>query len=583
MSNKSNDNAPLWSKIGSKVKTPPAQTPQRSTQPAVATTAKKGALVLKPTVASDTGNYRPGGFLPFAGQKSWADYDDDDEYVLQPSVDARAKRIEELKDDVANNAARVNELEKEVQTKTARINDLEGVLEEQVALIAELNDANNAQEYNLRQYIGEVDEKDRRIAYLEAEIEEQAVHIRELEPEAEDELGEPVFLDPLSPATAVEYPASDDAASEYIPSERAASETEFAKQAATEDAIIIQVGPEDTATEENATGVADEKDAIKHAAEATNDTHEIKLVELSPEEYPALAATSPAHVTDDSKAASTTPAPAPRSPVFATPQTIKKAPPVPPAPVLKMGIDMSNWGKKPVAKSTFPSHSKGYIPRRLINSTAVPTINTSRDIRKMTRFEREPLGNGGDVEIQMGKQALGKVPKYMLMQCSYIANKHLTENPKSTLISFPKDSMDVEAAKVHLDWMRQHCVAAKVFSIALDPEHGDVRNMNIVRAARVLGLNNTYIGHFTKQYCDKIRRDDLTWELMELIAALVFLDNDPIFECLANNIANQRRIGNVVDPEALQAFLQKYPILAARVYEIERQHTSARKVQSTRR
>ncbi|KAF2686019.1 hypothetical protein K458DRAFT_416387 [Lentithecium fluviatile CBS 122367] len=117
--------------------------------------------------------------------------------------------------------------------------------------------------------------------------------------------------------------------------------------------------------------------------------------------------------------------------------------------------------------------------------------------------------------------------------------------------------------------MQQHCVVGKVFSISLNHEHTDERNLNIVRAARVLGLNNTYVGHFTRQYCDKIREHDLNYELMGTIATLAYPGNDPIYDCLANNIANQRKRGTVSDPEGLKAFLDLHPTLMHKVEAIE--------------
>jgi hypothetical protein len=599
MSEKSIPIIPLWSKIGAR-NTPPTQTPP-TTEPAVNTPVKKGTLVLKPIISSCTGAGNSNGFSPLNKHRRWADYDDEDELVPRPAADPRASRIDELEDIVAQKTARVNELEKEMKAKVTRIDTLERNLEEKVALIAELKETNKIQEYNLRQYVGEVDENDRRIAQLEIEIEEQVTYIHELELQVEIQSAEPSVSDPLSPATAVEYSASKHANSNHTPS----------KQATNEDSTV-QVGPGDTAfeestpgevmieepfieeplIEENTTGDGAEQPRTEHLAEQptaeviSTDTYETTFVELSPEEYPVL---TPTKATNDAGAPETnTPADkscfvAPRGPIFVTPQTLKQAPPVPPAPVLKMGLDMSNWGKKSASKPGYMSHAKGYLPKRTIDSTVVPTINPSRDVRKMTRFERGALGNGGDVEVKMGKQGLGKVPKYMLMQCSYVANKHFSENPKAAFITFPVGSMDVAAVNVHLDWMRQLCSLGKVYSIALNPEHDDVRNMNIVRAARVLGLNNTYVGHFTKQYCDKIRGYGLTWEIMELIAALFHPDNDPIFDCLANNIASQRRNDNVVDPNAMQTFLQKYPALAHRIDQIEHQHTPARKVRHTRR
>jgi hypothetical protein len=45
--------------------------------------------------------------------------------------------------------------------------------------------------------------------------------------------------------------------------------------------------------------------------------------------------------------------------------------------------------------------------------------------------------------------------------------------------------------------------------------------------------------------------------------------NDPTSECLANNIAQQRHLGNIADSGDIENFMQKYLVLAERVEQIE--------------
>jgi hypothetical protein len=581
MSENTAPKAQLWSKIGAKVNTPPTKAPQPP-KPAVSAPApaKKNTLIMKPAVASPSAFGKNTGFAPVAGQKSWADMDDDDdEYVPQPPVDPDRKGVEEPKKLAPASTPKdllISDLEKKIREHEERNDVLQGVnisyeqrLRQYVGDLDE-KDRHTAQlEAELeesRQYVGGLGEKDHYIAQLESELEEQAARIRELELLAEHRAAEPTLSEPLSPSTAVEDPAPS------LASEQTALDTGAITQAAAEAAPVAK-GSEDEAIEKGTEDkTVDAKAAAKHdpkhgtANDTTTVAEESEVLQLSVEDYPVL---SPTLRKNEAGSTSASP-PAPRAPVFATPQTIKQAPPVPPAPKLKMGIDMSNWGKKKeMVKPLHSTRLTAYTPKRNANSTLVPKIDTTRDIRKMTRFEREPFGNGGAIEIKIGDKILGSVPKYMLMQCSYTANKHLTDNPIATSITFPENSMDISAAQGHMDWMNQHCYVAKVFSIELNVENDDVKNLNIVRAARVLDLNNVYVGHFTKKYCDKIRRDDLSWKLMELIAALVFPKNDPIFECLANNIAQQRHLGNIADSDGIDNFMQKYPVLAERVDQIE--------------
>jgi len=110
----------------------------------------------------------------------------------------------------------------------------------------------------------------------------------------------------------------------------------------------------------------------------------------------------------------------------------------------------------------------------------------------------------------------------------------------------------------------------RVYSVTLhSDEKFDDKNLQICRAARVLGLNNMYVGHFTKIFCDRVRSNTASYDFLNKIAALAYLENDPLYDCLANNLANLRARKASKDPAELEALLQKHTGLKARVEKIE--------------
>ena len=135
---------------------------------------------------------------------------------------------------------------------------------------------------------------------------------------------------------------------------------------------------------------------------------------------------------------------------------------------------------------------------------------------------------------------------------------------------FPDSIMDAEATNAHLAWMDEMTYQGRVYSITLNvaPAH-DRKNLQICRAARIMSLNNTYVGHFTKQLCNRIREGTASPEFMDMICALAVPKNDPIFECLANNLVNQKKLGQLGDEAVLEKLLAKHENLRTKMETIE--------------
>lgn len=258
-------------------------------------------------------------------------------------------------------------------------------------------------------------------------------------------------------------------------------------------------------------------------------------------------------------------------PIFATPTTVRTAAPPPPAPVLKMGIDLSKFLKKPASKQHNKKAEAGSgLDRFNVKKGPAPKINPLLDIRTKRHEERTLLAHGPKIQIKLGEVFLGTVPKYAFMQCSSKGFKHFTKSPDANPLTLPAGSMNAEAASAHITWMREMTYQSRVYSITLhSDEKFDDKNLQTCRAARVLGLNNMYVGHFTKLFCDRIRSNSASYEFMSKVATLAYPENDPIYDCLINNLANLRMHNAFQKHVELEAFLEKHTSIKSRVEKIQ--------------
>jgi hypothetical protein len=250
-----------------------------------------------------------------------------------------------------------------------------------------------------------------------------------------------------------------------------------------------------------------------------------------------------------------------RSP-FVTAENIKKMPLPPPARTLKLGIDPSKYQKKPMAgagKFNFGSRRATEAP---------PNIDVNKDIRRMTKEEREPYGYGPTVQIMMGNETAAVLPKYIFMQVSSKALKHWTDNPSAQTIKFEAGSMTKDALSVQLEWITMHTHCNRVFSVSLKPENADRYNLELVRCARVLGLHPMYMGHFTRMYCQSVR-DGPSKKLIALVEELAYTDDEPIFDCLANYLAMQHSKAAPEDLDSWDQQLARLPKLAKKMEDIQ--------------
>lgn len=526
--------ATFWAAKSGDVKS--LQAPAQVAEPTTARgTPKKNDMALNgelsPPLLDISTNNTP-GTTNSVKKSNWADSDDEEDFLTSF---ASTERVKELEETVTAKDARITDLTTAVQEKDTRIAELESTLDEQkqrfadlqltadasTAQIDELQKENHKQFLHVQKLVAEVDEKDRRIAALETEVDEHCATIAEL---GVGENSTQVSSHQAAPATtAVDTPAAT--------------------------TVKAEVQHETIDTNKKAEPAA--QTAIKAAPTDTN------------------ALVSPSAKTASTKAAGPS-VNLSAFPVFATLVTVKHTAPPPPAPKLKMPVDLSKFVKKPAAKSAAPKKKVEATSDEIAKDGPAPKIDPTSDIRTKRREERALFANGPKVQVKMGDTGLSTVSKYVLMQCSHKAFKHFTDNPDANTFTLPAGSMDEAAAKAHLEWMKEMTYQGRVYSVTLhSDEKFDEKNLQICRAARVLGLNNMYVGHFTKIFCDRIRSNTASFEFLHKIAAIAYPENDPLYDCLANNLANLRTRNAVEKPAELEALLKKHTGLKARVEKIE--------------
>jgi len=546
----------FWAQKAGSLKTAPSSPAftEPPTTPAKKQTTMNG-LVLKPmTNGANASSVRTSN----SKKISWADSEDDEEFlasfsadkaspstVLKASVLEKEARIAELESHVAATALRIEQLEAlvtekdkhilELKTKIEdvqlRISELHYIMAEKEAHISNIKKESQSNLLHVQELITVIDEKNRHIAVLEKGQSYQSATICDLETQTEGALRQASVNDNNSESESAVGTAHESGQSSKSVSESSFEVVEASSPAhSQESAVAVNVSKQPTT------------------------------------KSPIVKATGPTFGKSD-------------FPIFVTRETLKVVPPAPAPKKLTFPIDFNKYGKKSAqplsprnkvqieAKRAWGLASKAARDPR----AAPPELNPSLDIRHMAHAQRALFANGPEVSILMGNVKLGTLPKFMLMQCSSTAYKHFTRHPSAPSFVLAADSMDVEAAKQHIQWMDEMTYQGRVYSLPLHTEQQhDEKNLRICRAARILGLNNTYVGHFTRQLCNRIRNQEATLAFAHLVCALATPDNDPIFDCLAHHLVHQRahRANAVLNPQSVAALQAKHPMLARKIAAI---------------
>ena len=561
--------ASFWAKGAHHVKAVSSPLPSETQVPTPAETpAQKKGLVFKGVTNGTTHSSTP---TSIDKKTNWADSDDDEEFlaaitlkknpriiVLENTVTTKDAQIVELEAKMAIKDVRIEELETMVVKKDQHICELATSLQDKSSSLENVEKQLAVQTSHVEKLVAEVDEKDRRIAELETEVDAKGVLIHELEQESDSH-------------TQVSSGDTDSRDVKSLEEEEASKDD-----------------PKDSSGD-----AGDDEEKALPSKESAGEEQPEQMSSQLEESTGGQSAQKPCQ--EISKAEDTTGLSFNTSdfPTFVTKETLKVVPPAPKPKTLSFPIDFSKYGKKSTQPASKQMGSKlgkddgtswGITSKQKRAKTdKVPVISPDADIRRMTHAERVEFANGPEVALMMGDVKLGSLTKYVLMQCSSIAFKYFSDNPNASSITFSAGSMAPEAAKIHMEWMDEMTYQGRVYSVTLntDPKF-DTKNLKICRAARVLGMHNTYVGHFTKQMCDRIRDENPSTEFMSLICELEFPGNDPIFDCLANNLVDRRLRDPTKTAEQFEALVAKFPNLKKKTDSIESRIGSKRRANRSR-
>ncbi|EUC45352.1 hypothetical protein COCMIDRAFT_95750 [Bipolaris oryzae ATCC 44560] len=486
---------------------------------------------------------------PGAKKVSWADEEEDEKFLallasrpenpavasLQTTITDKDELLKGLEATVVTKDLRIGELEAAAQESHEHMEYLEESLQVKENTVKTLERENHVQFVKIQELYRETTEKEERIHCLERELERLAVA---QEPK--------------------QIPVSD---TQLSTRNDGANSNEMVKPEA--ETFTSTVAPEKSKSVET-----------PESKEAISNSTELASAKKTKDDLTEKSANGPASQDID-------------SPTFVTKETLKVVPPAPKPRVLTFPIDMSKYGKKPApdvaTKDQGPSpgsmggkkgrtESWNRSPKQArVKTDAKPFFNPSADIRQMPSTQRVLYGNGPDVSFKLGDVELKTLPQYVLMQCSGKAFQHFKTNPTATSWSFPAGSMDADATKSLLNWMDEMTYQGRVYSVSLNSAPAnDHRNIQICRAARVMGLNNAYVGHFTKRLCERVRSKDVSLEFMDLLCKFAYPENDPVFDCLANRLAMQKAAGSMQGKAMLEKLATAYPVLRVKVEKIER-------------
>jgi hypothetical protein len=469
---------------------------------------------------------------------------------LESTVPAKDSQLIDIKMTLQEKDAKIIELEATVESQQTLIFSAQATTEASTKEVEELKKKNHKQFLHIEKLVAEVDEKDRRVAVLEVEIDEHCATIATLDERLQKMETESVLQQEQHTVEGLKKDGPEAAMSLQEQHMVGSPQKDEAESTLQHEQHMV----EGLSKEEAKSDVPDEHQTVE----------EVKIIDTAPVQSVDADLAKPA-----GPAVNTS-----EFPVYSTTATIKQITAPPPAPKLRMAVDMSKYAKKRSPATTIkPTVTEKQMDKATPvggnKDLPVPKIDIHSDIRSMPFHQRALFANGSTVQVKMGDVTLATLPKYLLMQCLNTAFKHFTNNPKASTLDFPPNSMHPAATAKIFKWMEDMAHRASNFSMSLyHDDKADEKNLHICRVARVLGLHNMYVGHFTKTYCDRIRVG-IDIELMSKMVELAYPENDPIYKCLADNIAYHRYRGEAKEPETLNLFLGKHADLKDRVKKME--------------
>jgi len=209
-------------------------------------------------------------------------------------------------------------------------------------------------------------------------------------------------------------------------------------------------------------------------------------------------------------------------------------------------------GNKLNGKKNFAANKKADAPAPILEEP-VPLEN----FMALSRPHRLALLRGDVWEIVVGDKCVYKISKNLLMSVSKVAQAAYQNNPKSTGIKLPADSVTASAVQTLLKWLKEACHPFQAFLIHVSGNAYD--DLNLIKASHLLGMDN-YTHHVMKWYKSYIYHELPDYDTISAIVELVPEDHH-LFIHLANKLCKLRYKKEIPDVEDFKQYLIEHPKL----------------------
>ncbi|KAF2711030.1 hypothetical protein K504DRAFT_532743 [Pleomassaria siparia CBS 279.74] len=193
------------------------------------------------------------------------------------------------------------------------------------------------------------------------------------------------------------------------------------------------------------------------------------------------------------------------------------------------------------------------------------------------RKVKPEINMGNDITVLLGDKDMGKTPEYVLRRYSKVAAEMFIEQPGVDVVKFTAYSMDAVALAEILRWMNDVTSTRNKPSIRQREDlqkfddTTDLENLEVCRAARMLGLHDKYTANLAFHFCDRIRKGLISRALIAMISDFRHEINETIFDCLVHDLAERCLSGEIKKGSAYDALIREQCYLYACIFKKQSQ------------
>lgn len=266
---------------------------------------------------------------------SWAGSDDESEY---PALTSPLRRVKELQGTISAKESQLVNMKTALQKKDSKIIELEAAVESQQTLldsaqltaeastkqVEELEKENHKQFLHIQKLVGEVDEKDRRIAVLESEVDEHCATIARLDESLQKQEAESALQQ------------QDQHTVEALQNDETDSVVSLQQEQHVVESLQEDEAESAPQHEQHMVQGLQKNEAKPDVPEEHQPAEEVKSIDTAPVQPVESNLGKPAGTAVNTS----------EFPIYSNTATVKQVAAPPPAPKLKMAVNLSKYAKK---------------------------------------------------------------------------------------------------------------------------------------------------------------------------------------------------------------------------------------------